>query len=126
MPSDEKKGKVLRIVSEIVRGSALHPAPAQNPPSQGELDILQGFRHSLKQAINASGKDKYSIIAEMGLLMNDGKLEYSAPEKWTSKNESEGLPAEFLPAFCKATGTIEPLRFLAEAAGCTLIERPQK
>lgn len=137
MSNEEKKGKVLRIVSEIIDGKVVQqttgearrvqaqsittPPPAV--PLKGKFDIAVGLRQTVKSAIQSSGKDKYQIIAEMGMLMNRGELDYNGPEKWSSLDKENELPAEYLPAFCSVTGSLEPLKYIAEQLGYILIEK---
>lgn len=139
MSNEEKKGKILSIVAEIIGGKDVQAkanknsgpqplAPLERNSSQpvvreGEFDIVMGFRQTLKQSINVCGKDRFQIIAEMGYLMTNGSLDHSDPEKWVSKEQTNSIPAEYLPAFCHVTGSIEPLRYIAESLGYTLIEK---
>jgi len=53
----------------------------------------------------------------MSALVNQEISKYML-DTWTAESKDyHRFPAEFLPAFCQAVGSYEPLRFLAEKAG---------
>lgn len=134
MSKEELKGRVLNIVSEITKGKPIQEKPqgdvAANSPlrnsnhfcqEEGALDISMGFRQCVKDAISSSGKDKYQIAEEIGRLTGNGKFVHTMVDGWISKDQTVGMSAEDLTAFCYVTGTLEPLRFLLKPLNCDII-----
>jgi len=61
----------------------------------------------------------------MGELLNQDISKYML-DTWTAESkEYHRFPAEFLPAFCEAVGSFEPLRILAEKAGVFMLAGPE-
>jgi len=57
----------------------------------------------------------------MGELLNQDISKYML-DTWTAESkEYHRFPAEFLPAFCEAVGSFEPLGILAEKAGVFIL-----
>ena len=95
----------------IVNSQKSFPHPA------GSLDIDQEFRESVSQALKYSPNSRYQIAATISEMIG-ADITKSMLDSWTS-NAKEGhrFPAVFMPAFCLATGSTEPLKVLTRHVG---------
>ena len=92
--------------------------------AEGSLNVQHRLVGAITQAIKESPLSRWEIAGKMSELLG---LEISKHmlDAWTSEaKEYHRFPAEYLPAFCKATGSVTPLRVLSEAAGVFVLESP--
>lgn len=89
----------------------------------GRLNVSAALHAAIREAIKQAPKSREMIAEEMTALSG---LQVSVHQvnNWTAESHPHRMPAELLPAFCKATGSIEPLRLLAEAAGVFTLPGP--
>jgi hypothetical protein len=89
----------------------------------GHLNVSAALHVAIREAIKQAPKSRETIAEEMTALSG---LQVSVHQvnNWTAESHPHRIPAELLPAFCKATGSIEPLRLLAEAAGVFTLPGP--
>ena len=102
-----------------------------NPGQRSLFDLLQAEREqrqeqrgarlcvsgrlmlAVREAIRQAPKSREAIAEEMsesaGCVVSVHQV-----NNWTAERHPHRLPAGLLPAFCAATGSLEPLRVLAE------------
>ena len=120
-----KRGK--KIVSDPNQMSLLdlltqeRTERSENAP--GRLCVNAKLQAAVKLAIKNAPKSRETIADEMSDLTGQ-TITVHQINNWTSENHPHRIPAEFLPAFCQATGSTDPLRVLAEAAGLFALQAP--
>jgi hypothetical protein len=94
------------------------------PRTEGSLDVAEKLRLSIIDAIKQSPLSRWEIAGKMGELLGRDVSKFQL-DAWTAESkEAYRFPAEYLPAFCSATGSQEPLRLLAQAAGMFALPGP--
>jgi len=97
----------------------------QSDPGEGALNHHTQFCHSLTNAIKASGYSRFEIAGRMSHLLGIEITKFMI-DSWTCESkDGHRLPAEYLPAFCAATESREPLRMLSELAGMYCLPGPE-
>jgi len=91
----------------------------------GCLDISNEFRKALTEAIRKSKYSREQIVSMIEMLTNQSISKHMLDQATSSKNGYR-FPAEVLQAFCYVTGSLEPLRVLANSIGCEVIEPKEK
>jgi hypothetical protein len=89
--------------------------------SSFNIDLL--LRNSIAQAIKDSPHSRFQIAAQMSDKLGV-EITKSMIDSWTAESR-EGVnrfPACYLPAFCDAVGSIEPMRVLADLIGCFVVQ----
>jgi hypothetical protein len=93
-------------------------------PRPGSLDIDKRFREAISAAVKSCALSRYGIAARMSELAG-AEITKSMLDSWTAESkEGHRFPAIFLPVFCEATGTTDPLTLLAELCGVFLLPGP--
>lgn len=82
----------------------------------GRMCVSARFMVAAREAIRLAPKSRETICDEMTHLTGQTVTVHML-NGWTAESHPHRLPAELLPAFCQATGSVEPLRVLAETAG---------
>lgn len=96
-----------------------------DPSSEGSLNIQSKLCHSLTNAIKASGLSRYELAGKLSHLLGIEITKFQI-DSWTSQGkEGHRFPAEYLPAFCKATGCREPLQIVSEVGGMFCLPGPE-
>lgn len=78
---------------------------------------------SARVAIKAVPKSRETLADDMTNLTGQ-EVTVHMINSWCADSHPHRLPAEFLPALCEATGSIEPIRILAEASGLFTVQGP--
>jgi hypothetical protein len=91
-----------------------HVQRAEQTP--GRMCVSAKLQAAIKLAIKRAAKSRETIADDMTDLVGTD-ISVHQINNWTSESHPHRMPAELLPAFCTATGSAEPLRVLAEAAG---------
>jgi len=102
-------------------------ASFQSPPEPhpGGLNIKYEFQGIISDAIKHCRLSRWEIAGRMSMLLNREITKYQL-DSWTAESkEQHRFPAEYLPAFCEAAGSHEPLRYLAEKAGVFVLPGPE-
>lgn len=89
----------------------------------GRLSMTARLQAAIREAIRQAPKSRETIADEMAELAG-APISVHQVNNWTAESHPHRIPAELLPAFCAATGSIEPLRLLAEAAGVFTLPGP--
>jgi len=88
------------------------------------LNVVAALHAAIREAIRQAPKSRETIAEEMTALAGQ-PISVHQVNNWTADSHPHRIPAELLPAFCQATGSIEPLRLLAEAAGGFTLPGPE-
>lgn len=89
----------------------------------GRLNVSAALHSAIREAIRQAPKSRETIAEEMTAL-SGLQVTVHQVNNWTAESHPHRIPAELLPAFCRATGSIEPLRLLAEIAGVFTLPGP--
>ncbi|OHD26101.1 MAG: hypothetical protein A2Y38_15545 [Spirochaetes bacterium GWB1_59_5] len=89
----------------------------------GRMNVSARLQASTRAAIKNAPKSREAVADEMSELTGLAITVHQV-NNWTAESHPHRIPAELLPAFCQATGNIEPLRILAEAAGVFTLPGP--
>lgn len=82
----------------------------------GRLNVEARLQASIRAAAKAAPKSRDTLADEMTELLGE-TVTVNQINNWLAESHPHRMPAATIPAFCQATGGIEPLRLLAEAAG---------
>ena len=94
-------------------------------PGPGSLNIQYQLQAIICDCIKRCPLSRWEIAGRMSALLNTEISKYML-DTWTAESkEYHRFPAEYLPAFCEAVGSYEPLRFLAEKAGVFVLPGPE-
>ena len=94
--------------------ATLQDAAKQPPAKDGAYNVSTELRQTISDSIRASRLSRWEIAGRMSALLDAEVTKYQL-DSWTAESkESWRFPAEYLPAFCEAVGSHEPLRLLAE------------
>ncbi|MCF6267798.1 MAG: hypothetical protein L3J57_14830 [Desulfuromusa sp.] len=117
--------KRKRIVSDPNQMSLLDLLTAERAERSvpGRLCVNAKLQAAVKIAIKNAPKSRETLADDMSDLTGQ-TISVHQINNWTSENHPHRIPAEFLPAFCQSTGSTEPLRVLAEAAGLFALQAP--
>lgn len=85
--------------------------------AEGEMNIAEELRLALVKAIKNCRLSRHQIAGELSHLLGC-EVTKTTIDTWTAESkEHHRIPAEYLPAFCAATGDLDPIRILAECGG---------
>ena len=90
-------------------------------PREGSANVHEKLRQSLSAALHHPIKSRWQIAGEMSHLIGV-EVSKSMLDGWVAESKEHRIPAEYLPAFCRATECFEPLRILAETSGAFLMK----
>jgi len=109
-------------------------------PTAGQLKIIEPLRASMRKAIKDCPLSRHQIAGEMSHLLNE-TITKEQIDSWTredQRSEIGGLgaddedrwirrhiPGEYLPGFCQATGSVEPLKVLGRPCGIFIMPGPE-
>jgi hypothetical protein len=101
---------------------------------QGQAEIFQGneapgclnidaqIRGLVTQALKQTSLSRYEVAGKMSELIGK-EITKAMIDSWSAESkENHRFPLAYLPAFCRATGSREILRFLADKCGGFYIE----
>jgi hypothetical protein len=90
---------------------------SQNPTSEGGLNIKDRLRRALNDALKQSLLSRHQVAGEMSHLLGV-EVTKTTIDSWTAESkDGHRIPAEYIPAFCKATDNYAALAILEEASG---------
>lgn len=89
----------------------------------GTFNISSELNAAIKKSIRLKPTNRESIADKMTELLGI-KITDSMLNNYTAESHRHRIPAEFVPAFCIAANTLEPIRVLAEAAGVFTVCNP--
>jgi len=123
----KKGGKLDNQLSLFDLIRELHHNPS---PREGELRVIDELRASLRDAIKACPLSRHQIAGEMSHLLGE-TITKEMIDSWTRESDQingrrpRHIPAEHLPAFCRATGSNGPLVLLAGRVGMFALPGPE-
>ncbi len=91
--------------------------------AQGALCVSARLMVAVKAAIKQAPKSRETIADEMAFLTG-AEISVHSINSWVAESHPHRLPAEYLPALCRACGSTEPMRVLADAAGLYALQAP--
>jgi hypothetical protein len=97
------------------------------PPSKaaGSFDIDRQFRASISAALKQCPLSRWQVAARMSELTGCD-ITKSMLDSWTAESkEQHRFPAIFLPAFCEAVASSEPLKILGQIVGVFILPGPE-
>ena len=93
-------------------------------PAEGALDMSGKLRVALNNALKTCNLSRHQIAGEMSHLTGT-EISKAQIDSWTAESkDGHRFPAEYLPAFCRAVGSSEPLAILTAAAGLYALPGP--
>jgi len=97
----------------------------QAEPGEGCLNIHDRLRLSSSLALkHALPKSRWEIAGEMSHLLGVEISKYQIDSWVCESKDGHRIPAEYIPAFCQATGSHEPLRLLNETCKVFTVQGP--
>jgi len=91
----------------------------------GSFDIDRQFRESISAALKHCPLSRWQVAGRMSELVG-GEITKSMLDSWTAESkEQHRFPAIFLPAFCEAAGSSEPLKVLGRMIGVFVLPGPE-
>lgn len=121
-----KKGKRIddRQLSlfDVIR-NLQNDKPASIPI--GSFNVDRPFREAISEALRQSPLSRYQVAARMSELTGTD-ITKTMMDSWTAESkEQHRFPAIFLPAFCEAVGSNEPLKMLGNLIGAFVLPGPE-
>lgn len=93
-------------------------------PADGTFDIDRRLRDAISKALAGCKLSRFGVAARMSELIGS-EVTKSQLDSWTAESkEGHRFPAAYLPAFCAAVGSTEPLTLLTELCGVFLLPGP--
>ena len=125
MSKSRKKIDAQLSLFDVIKD--LHHSPE---PADGELRVINDLRASLREAIKTCPLSRHQIAGEMSHLLGEAVTKEMI-DSWTRESDQingrrpRHIPAEYLPAFCKATGSNGPLVLLGDRVGMFVLPGPE-
>lgn len=89
----------------------------------GRLCVSGRLMAAVRRAIKQAPKSRETLADEMSDLTG-ADITVAMINNWTAESHPHRIPAEYLPAFCTATGDHEALRILNETSGVFMVKGP--
>lgn len=89
----------------------------------GRMSVGIPLQAAIRDAIRQAPKSRETIADEMSDLAGV-TVSVHQVNNWTAESHPHRMPMELLPAFCRATGSVEPIKILAESAGIYTLPGP--
>lgn len=90
--------------------------------TEGQFKCVDRLRAAMRSAMKGCPLSTHQIAGEMSHLLGES-ITADQIYSWTRESDEVNgrtprhIPAEYLPAFCRATGSNEPLQLLGRTAG---------
>jgi len=98
---------------------------SESKKSSGTFDIDRRFREAISAALKACPLSRYQVAARMSELTGQD-ITKTMLDSWTAESkEQHRFPAIYLPAFCEAVGSSEPLKLLGHLVGVFVLPGPE-
>jgi len=97
----------------------------QSEPGEGDLNIQARLRVAMTLALKtALPKSRWEIAGEMSHLLGVEISKYQIDAWVCESKDGHRLPASYIPAFCQATRSLEPLQVLNESCKVFTVKGP--
>ena len=90
-------------------------------PCEGSMNIHEKLRQAVRSALDHPTKSRWHIAGEMSHSLGLEISKYML-DSWVAESKENRIPAEYIPSFCRATESFEPIRILAEMSGAFLMK----
>jgi len=91
----------------------------------GSFDIDRQLRASVSEALKQCPLSRWQVAARMSELTGC-EISKAMLDSWTAESkEGHRFPAIFLPAFCEAVGSSEPLKMMGRLVGVFILPGPE-
>lgn len=90
----------------------------------GRMNVVGRLQAAIRQAAKSAPKSREQIADDMTELLGETVTVHQV-NNWLAESHPHRIPAEYLPAYCEATGSIEPLRIMSEVAGVFTLPGPE-
>jgi hypothetical protein len=122
---DDKQMSIFEYLQSLSEKSYLNTSN-----NAGQFRVIEKLRASMRSAIKECPLYIHQIAGEMSYLLGQTitkEMIYSWTRESDEINGRPGrhIPAEYLPAFCKATGSNEPLVILGRMTGLFVLPGPE-
>lgn len=88
----------------------------------GSKDISVKLKNLITAIIKKCSLSRYQIAGRMSELL-DAEISKAMIDAWTAESkEGHRFPAEYIPAFCAATGDISILELLCGSSNCQCVK----
>jgi len=118
--STSKVGKTIDDGRQVTIFQAIQEAKSRKLDDAGSMRCMNELQQAMRAALKACPLSRYEVVGRMSHLLNE-EISKSMIDAWTCESKSDDpgrhIPAEYLPAFCQATGSHEPLDVLDDKAG---------
>lgn len=100
------------------------------PATEGQLKVVDRLRAAIRSAIKGCPLSRHQVAGEMSHLVGQTVTKEQI-DSWTRESDEingrpgRHIPAEYLPAFCKVTGSNEPLRLMGQMVGLFILPGPE-
>jgi hypothetical protein len=83
----------------------------------GSMCVLDELKGSLNLALKRCPLSRHQVAGQMSHLLNE-EISKAMIDSWTCESKTDRhIPAEYIPAFCAATGSNDPLQVLNRKIG---------
>lgn len=118
--STSKTKRVIDDGRQITIFDVIQEAKSKKVDDAGSMGCKSDLQRSMNNAIKECPLSRHQIAGQMSHLLNE-EITKAQIDAWTAESKSDDpgrhIPAEYLPAFCQATGSHEPLDVLDDKAG---------
>ena len=91
---------------------------------EGNLNLREALKSALNDAIKNCPLSRHQIAGEMSHLLGV-EITKTQIDSWTAESKAGNrIPAEYIPAFCRASNSMAPLALMNEAAGIFALPGP--
>lgn len=91
----------------------------------GSMRVIDELKNALNNALKRSSLSRHQVAGQMSHLLNE-EISKAMIDSWTAESKPDRhIPADYIPAFCKATGCNEPLSVLNRKTGLFGLEPPE-
>lgn len=117
LDKDNRQLSLLDLLKEAVE--------EKKAPREGTFDIDRPFREAISAALKGCPLSRWQVAARMSELTGTD-ITKSMLDSWTAESkEQHRFPAIYLPAFCEAVGSSEPLKMLGRLVGVYILPGPE-
>jgi len=91
----------------------------------GSMRVVDSLKEALNAALKSCPLSRHQVAGQISHLLNE-EISKATIDSWTAESKTDRhIPAEYIPAFCLATGSNEPLEVLIRKTGLFALEGPE-